>query len=315
MSGPACVVAADGSGDFPTLAAAIEAVGQQPGAQIFLRNGLYREKIFCDAADLTLTGESRDGVRLTWADAAFDPHPDGRRTGTFRSYTAYFTGERVRVRSMTIENAAGPGRQRGQAVAAAVDAARAAFEDVALLGWQDTLFTGPLPLQERQPDGFLGPARHKPRRPSAQLYRRCTISGEVDFIFGGADALFEGCTLRCRGAQGWLAAPSTAPEGLGYVFHRCTVESAGAPPDSFYLARPWRPYGRCAFLDCRLGTVVHPAGFDGWNGADRETARFAEWKTTGPGAAGPRAFGRRLSDAEAASLLAAIRARCGCPAP
>lgn len=305
-----CTVVADGSGEYPTLGAAVRALARQPGACIRLRNGVYREKIYCDAADLTLEGESRDGVRLVWADAAFDPHPDGRPTGTFRSYTAFFTGERVQVRNLTIENAAGPGRQRGQALAAAVDAASALFEDVTLLGWQDTLFTGPLPLRERQPDGFLGPKQHEPRRPSAQVYRRCAISGEVDFIFGGADALFEDCTLRCRGGGGWLAAPSTAPGELGYVFHRCAVESDGAPPGSFYLARPWRPFGRCAFLDCTLGAVVAAAGFDGWNGADRDTARFAEWRNTGPGAAGPRALGRRLCDAEAEALLAAIRARC-----
>ena len=70
MSGATVVVAADGSGDFATLGAAVQAVARQPGARIFLRNGVYREKIFCDAAALTLQGESRDGVRLVWADAA-----------------------------------------------------------------------------------------------------------------------------------------------------------------------------------------------------------------------------------------------------
>lgn len=311
MSGATVVVAADGSGDFATLGAAVQAVARQPGARILLRNGVYREKIFCDAAALTLQGESRDGVRLVWADAARDPHPDGRLTGTFRSYTAFFTGEQIRVRSMTIENAAGPGRLRGQGIAVAVDARRAEFDDVALLGYQDTLFTGPLPARERLPGGFLGPRQFAPRLPSAQLYRRCRIAGEVDFIFGGADALFEDCTLLCRGEGGFVAAPSTAPGGLGYVFHRCAVRAAGAPPGSFHLARPWRPHGRCAFLRCALDEVIAPAGFDDWgDAANRATARFAEYGNTGPGAAGPRAFGAALARPEAQALLRAACERC-----
>ena len=304
-----CVVAADGSGDYPTLGAAVAALAPVEGAHIFLRNGIYREKLYCDAAGLTLEGESREGVRLVWADAARDPHPDGRPTGTFRSYTAFFTGRRIRVASLTIENAAGPGRLRGQAVAAAVDARWADFYDVALLGYQDTLFTGPLPEKERQPDGFLGPKQFAPRLPSTQRYRRCVIGGEVDFIFGGADALFEDCTLLCRGAGGFVAAPSTPPGGAGYLFHRCTLRGAGAPPASFHLARPWRPYGRCAFVDCAMDGTIAPAGFDDWGRPeDRATAFFAEYGSTGPGAASPRAFGKALTAGEAAALVRAARA-------
>ena len=73
------------------------------------------------------------------------PHPDGRPTHTFRSYTAFFSGENLTVEDLTIENDAGPGAQVGQAVAAYVDTARAVFRRVKLLGNQDTLFCAPLP--------------------------------------------------------------------------------------------------------------------------------------------------------------------------
>ena len=85
------------------------------------------------------------------------PHPDGRPTHTFRSCTAFFSGERLRVEDLTIENDAGPGAKAGQAVAAYVDSAHAVFEKVRLLGNQDTLFCAPLPEKEREKDGFLGP--------------------------------------------------------------------------------------------------------------------------------------------------------------
>ena len=50
------------------------------------------------------------------------PHPDGRPTHTFRSYTAFFSGGSVTVEDLTIANDAGPGSAVGQAIAAYVDA-------------------------------------------------------------------------------------------------------------------------------------------------------------------------------------------------
>ena len=79
-------------------------------------------------------------TRIVWGDGGKLPHPDGRPTHTFRSYTAFFRGIELRVRDLTIENDAGPGAKVGQAVAAYVDCAHTLFENVRLLGNQDTLF-------------------------------------------------------------------------------------------------------------------------------------------------------------------------------
>ena len=305
-------VCAYGDGDFSTIAAAVDAVPREVPARILIRNGVYSEKLYCDKMYIELHGESREGTLLTWADGALHRNADGRPNGTFRSYTAFFSGGKVRVENLTIANIAGGGRTHGQGIAAAVDARRAAFYNVALLGCQDTLFTGPLPSCERIPGGFLGPKQTAPRLSSRQYYRDCFISGDIDFIFGGADALFEECTLHCHNrneaVNGYIAAPSTTPEGLGYVFYRCVVESKTAAPGSFFLARPWRPYGKVAFLDCKLGGVIAPAGFDDWsNPANRGLCTFAEYGNAGPGAVQPRAFGRALTQAQAAALLQKAR--------
>lgn len=308
-------VGSNGSTDFATLASAIAAVPEHQPATIYLQNGIYREKIFCEKEDISLIGESREGTLLVYGNGAFHRHADGRPNGTFRSYTAFFSGGRVRVQSLTIANTAGDGRLHGQGIAAAVDAAHAWFEDVALLGCQDTLFTGPLPEKERLPDGFLGPKQHLPRLPSRQYYKNCYIRGDIDFIFGGATALFEECHLHCRGwgegTYGYIAAPSTPPGQLGYVFYNCTVGFASAPAGSYYLARPWREHGAAAFFNCRLGKVVNPAGFDNWNNpANEKTARFCECKNTGGGAVYPRAFGRIATSEQAAHLLQQARHQC-----
>ena len=189
-------VAPDGSGQFTTISEAVLAVPYDCPAVIRIAPGIYREKLVCEKKDITLAGAGMDATRLVWNDGGKLPHPDGRPTHTFRSYTAFFSGESVTVEDLTIANDAGPGSLVGQSIAAYVDSDRAVFRRVKLLSNQDTLFCAPLPEQEREKDGFLGPRTFAPRRPSVQYYQNCEIAGDIDFIFGGADALFEQCTDR-----------------------------------------------------------------------------------------------------------------------
>src|SRR5699024_4936418 len=225
-------VAQDGSGHFATIGEAVQAVPYDTPARILIGPGTYREKLSCEKQDITLQGAGMTETRLVWNDGGKLPHPDGRPTHTFRSWTAFFSGERLTVEDMTIENDAGPGARVGQGIAAYVDSRRAVFRRVRLLGSQDTLFCAPLPEKEREKDGFLGPRMFVPRRASAQYYQGCQITGDIDFIFGGADALFEQCVLRSADnppahgeARGYVAAPCTPPEGLGFVFWDCDFVS------------------------------------------------------------------------------------------
>ena len=189
-------VAQDGSGDFVSIAEAVLAVPYEEEALVQVGPGIYREKLVCEKRCITLRGAGADKTKLVWGDGGKLPHKDGRPTHTFRSYTAFFSGETLCVEDMTIENDAGPGAKAGQAVAAYVDSTRAVFRRVKLLGSQDTLFCAPLPEKEREKDGFLGPRGLAPRKPTAQYYTDCEIAGDIDFIFGGGDALFENCVIR-----------------------------------------------------------------------------------------------------------------------
>ena len=102
-------VAQDGSGDFASISEAVLAVPYDCPAQIRIGAGIYREKLVCEKKDIALQGAGADCTRLVWGDGGKLPHPDGRPTHTFRSYTAFFSGERLRVEDLTIENDAGPG--------------------------------------------------------------------------------------------------------------------------------------------------------------------------------------------------------------
>ena len=307
-------VAQDGSGDFATVSEAVLAVPYGCAAQICIGPGVYREKLVCEKQEITLTGAGPDRTRIVWNDGGKLPHPDGRPTHTFRSYTAFFSGESLRVEDLTIENDAGPGAAVGQAVAAYVDSARAAFVNVRLLGNQDTLFCAPLPEKEREKDGFLGPRGLAPRRHSVQYYQHCEIAGDIDFIFGGADALFEQCTIRTVNNHlpvSYVTAPSGKPEGLGFVFWDCDFVSDNCPAGTVFLGRPWRPTGKTAVLDSRLGAHIAPEGFSPWRDrTDSDLACFAEAGSTGEGAAPRGAWVQALDSEQAAVLLKQARKLC-----
>jgi pectinesterase len=220
--------------------------------------------------------------------------PDGKKRGTFRSYSVFIDAHDVTLRNLTVENASGASVTHGQAIALYADGDRIFVDSCRLLGHQDTLFTGPLPPKELQPDGFIGPKQFAPRINGRQYYKNCYICGDVDFIFGSATAFFEGCTIESlqrissssadtspkNPIQGYVTAAST-PKGqeYGYVFSHCRLISRDCPAASVYLGRPWRDYARTVFLHCALGEHIHPAGFHDWN---KENARanvlYAEYE-------------------------------------
>jgi pectinesterase len=330
-------VSASGGGEFGSIGAAVEAAtlflaGRRAAgdagasARIAVGPGEYREKVAVRAGPLRIEGAGAASTRLVWDDHASRPLPDGERMGTFNSYTLYVGAPDVSVSGLTIENDAGDGRAVGQAVAVYADADRLSFRDCRLLARQDTLCTGPLP-KNPVPKGInlihpvAGLGADEPVLPFRQAYRNCLIAGDVDFIFGSALAVFEGCEIRSlpRGAEpAYVAAPSTYPgQAAGFVFSRCrltyepgaAVAAAAAGP--VYLCRPWRATGQCAFLDCELGPHIAPEGWDDWEKPESHgLGRFSEYRSSGPGAADSRRPSWvRILSAEEAAAFAPMRVR------
>ena len=90
-------VSQDGSGDFSSISEAVLAVPYELEAEICIGPGIYREKLVCEKRALTLRGAGADATTLIFGDGGKLPHPDGRPTHTFRSYTAFFSGGSVTV--------------------------------------------------------------------------------------------------------------------------------------------------------------------------------------------------------------------------
>jgi|GEM_PF-518073 len=234
------VVAADGSGDYRSVQAAIDAVpdGNRTRQVIVLREGLYRGvvKVPKEKTRVMLRGAGAGASILSWNNYAdlVDP-ATGKAMRTSGSATVYVYGDEFIAEDLTIENTAG---NVGQALALYAAPPRGGFRNVRLLGNQDTLYT------------HEGSVLH---------FKDCYIEGTVDFIFGAATALFDDCTIVSKGKLGWVTAAST-PEGqrFGYVFRRALLRGEGV--GTAYLGRS---HARCSCSPTWARTSCRPAGTTG----------------------------------------------------
>ncbi|CAL5005938.1 unnamed protein product [Urochloa decumbens] len=274
------VVAQDGSGNYTTVSAAVEAAPSESAARhvIYVKKGVYKETVDVKKKkwNLMLVG---DGMGATVI-SGHRNYVDGYTT--YRSATVAVNGKGFIARDLTFENTAGPTKH--QAVALRCDSDLSAFYRCGFDGYQDTLYAHSL----------------------RQFYRDCRVTGTVDFVFGNAAAVFQNCTFLARlplpsqknsvTAQGRLDANMTT----GFAFQFCNVSahdellaaSAGggngtaAPPQTqTYLGRPWKEYSRVVFMQSYIGGAVRPEGWLAWDGEFAlGTLYYGEYMNTGPGA-------------------------------
>lgn len=273
-----------------TLMNAVKEASKYKGLPVTIKldKGIYKEKVTIQQEHITLEGEELSETILTYDDNALEMMEDGEKRGTFRTPTLFIDANDFTARNLTIENSAGPGTKVGQALALYVDGDRMYFEHCRFLGGQDTLFTAPLPKTPYEKNGFRGPKEFAPRTHGRHYYKNCYICGDVDFIFGGATAYFEECVIFSNDLDqeinGYVTAPSTAQEEMGYVFNHCNFTS-NCKEKSVYLGRPWRDYAKVAILNSNIGAHIHEEGWHDWGKVHaRETVIFAEYNNTGDGA-------------------------------
>ena len=261
------VVAQDGSGDFSAVQQAIDAVPdfRKRETQIFIKNGIYKEKLVLPTSktNVTFIGEDKEKTILTNDDYSKKLNRFGEEMGTTGSTSFYVFGDNFTARNITFENSAGP---VGQAVAVRVDGDRVIFENCKFLGFQDTLY----------PHG----------KESRQYYKNCYIEGTTDFIFGWSTAVFEDCEIFSKEGGHYITAASTEKgANHGFVFINCKL-TGDAPERSVYLGRPWRTYAQTVFINTDMGSHINKDGWHNWNKPEaEETAFYAEYNSSGPGAA------------------------------
>lgn len=155
------------------------------------------------------------------------------------SATFLVTGSNTYFQDLTLKNAYDyyqPGFA-GRAVVIQDKGNRTICKNVRMLSYQDTYYSNN----------------------KAQFYfENSDIHGTVDFICGGGDVFFNGCTLTVepRNADGsgecTLTAPSTDVAGgniWGYVFSGCTIDSKA---EKYNYGRAWNDSPRCAYINTTL---------------------------------------------------------------
>ncbi|AUS07039.1 pectinesterase family protein [Pseudotamlana carrageenivorans] len=284
---PDIVVDLNGTGDYTSIQAAINAVPAGTPTTIYLKNGHYNnEKLIVPAnkTNITLIGESRsqtiisydtyncndggDGMCPDHKVALWASNSDLVRTAA----TLTIKANDFRAENLTIANTAGP---VGQAQALTLQADRNVFVNCDITGYQDTIYFW---MAET----------------SRAYFESCMILGRTDYIYGRGIGYFNECEIRSYGGA-WITAPSsTINQDYGFVFYKCNLTYQNNSPRNgddgalIKFGRPWHEYPKVAWLYCNMPSQIDPLGWgDKWNMTYADTStelHLYEWMNTGPGA-------------------------------
>ncbi|MFJ7178265.1 pectinesterase family protein [Streptomyces massasporeus] len=298
-------VAQDGSGQYRTVQAAVNAVPANNPSRVVIavKPGTYRElvKVPSNKPHVTIqgTGGSRKDTTIVYNNASGTPKPGGGTYGTGGSATVAVEADDFQARNLTISNdfdeKANQSLSGHQAVALRTAADRVFLDGIIVSGDQDTL------LLDTASKDRLG-----------RVYvSNSYVIGNVDFIFGRATAVVDKSVItlkkRWNGTSaGYITAPSTAANRKGFLIANSAVNgdvSAG----SFYLGRPWHAGGD-ASLDPQttvrstsLSNAIRSAPWTDMSGFSWKDDRFAEYRNSGAGAGSASSDRPHLTDAQAAN--------------
>jgi pectin methylesterase-like acyl-CoA thioesterase len=260
-------------------------VAPAEGAVISVTPGTYHEVLTVSKPNIAIRSSYQDASRtVIVADKSA-----GTSGGTMKSATVNVLADNFSAENVTFANDFNRTHEQAptgsQALALLVTGDRAVFRNVRLLGNQDTLYAGG----------------------KRQYFADCYIEGNVDFIFGDAKAVFEGCEIHSTPHSiGYITAQgkSAAGQDSAFVFQRCKMTAAPGVAN-VWLGRPWRPYASVVFLNTEMGAHIEAAGWREWHPGEThymDTVSYGEFQNGGPGAhpAERDAHTKKLTPAEAA---------------
>jgi pectate lyase len=298
-------VAKDGTGQYTTVQAAVNAVpaGNSARVTISVKPGTYRElvKVPSNKPHVTIAGSggSRNDTVIVYNNAAGTAKPDGSGTyGTSGSATVAVEADDFQARNLTISNDFDEGANQNlsghQAVALRTAADKVFLDGIIVNGDQDTL------LLDTASKDTLG------RVYLANSY----VVGNVDFIFGRASAVVDKSviTLKKRwdgSSAGYVTAPSTAAGRKGILVANSVV-NGDVSDRTFYLGRPWHAGGdatldpQTTVRNSTLSAAVKTTPWTDMSGFSWKDDRFAEYRNSGAGSGAAGSDRPQLTDAQAA---------------
>ena len=260
------------------IAAAQSRADKNVRYRIFVKNGEYTIPLsstmktvngyevpecitFINTQNLSLIGESRDGVIITngidkSATFAGTYGTTSKYDGIGNSDVFQISGSDYYFQDLTIET--GMDDATGRDLAVQDKATRTIYKNTGLRGYQDT-------WTSNNDNGLY-------------YFEGGYVRGRTDYMCGKGDAFFSGVELR-QIAGGYAAVPSK-PAKYGWIYKDCVINGEGSGVDGNYtLGRPWGSGTPIAlFIDTKMNVVPSSIGWNemsnGW------PARFAEYNST-----------------------------------
>lgn len=215
---------------------------------------------FINTQNLSLIGESRDGVIIT---NGIDPKETfAGQYGTTSKYDGIgnsdvfqISGSDYYFQDLTIES--GMDDATGRDLAVQDKATRTIYKNTGLRGYQDT-------WTSNNDYGLY-------------YFEGGYLRGRTDYMCGKGDAFFNGVELR-QIAGGYAAVPSKSIK-YGYVYKDCVINGEGSGVDGNYtLGRPWGSGTPVAlFIDTKMNVVPSAIGWNEMSGGWPK--RFAEYNS------------------------------------
>ncbi|XP_019193237.1 PREDICTED: pectinesterase 3-like [Ipomoea nil] len=264
---PDVVVDKNGSpGSVKTIKEAVDKIPPKSTSRfvIYVMAGEYKEKLELDKSkwNVMMYGDGMGKTIITGSDNYID------KTATFKTATFTVVGQGFIARDITFQNTAGA--EKHQAVAMRSGSDQSVFYHCSFDGYQDTLYA------------------HSNR----QFYRECHITGTIDFIFGSASVVFQGCKIQPRqplpNQYNTITAQGKTEPNLssGISIQKCDISPLGEVTVPTYLGRPWKPYSTTVIMQSSIGSLLKPQGWIEWfpNVTPPATIFYAEYMNTGAGA-------------------------------
>lgn len=267
----AITVAADGSGNYTTIQAAVAAAST--GTVITIKAGTYKGQVSIPASKSGITLQGATGTSTDIVITGNTPQSTSSASG---SATVLNLAANTTITGLTMANTYGEG---SQALALYAGGDRQVYRNVRMLGYQDTFLSW----------GGTGSAQVR------QYIYKSYIEGAVDFIYGNGDVVIDSTTItslnRNNSNNGYITAAATnASNPYGILITRSTLQSTAAAQTTA-LGRCWHAggasdaIGQVLVRQSTLGAHIRQAGaWQDMSGFSWKTCRFNEYANTGAGA-------------------------------